>query len=152
MTEVLAAASELAQTWQVCSDVFSVTSYSELARQARELQRRRIFGMGDDDPASHVATLLGGGAPVVAATDYVRAVPQQIAEYVTAPFTTLGTDGFGRSDTRAALRAFFDVDRHAIVLAALTALHQQGQLDATRYRAAIAKYASGRDICPPWLQ
>ncbi len=152
MTEVLAAADLLREHWQIHADVFSVTSYSELAREARQLQRQQMLGLDDEqaEPISHLQRLLAGTAPVIAASDYVRAVAQQIAEYLPAPFTSLGTDGFGRSDTRAALRTFFDVDRHAIVLGALNALRREGLVDQTRWRAALARHAGERDGQAPW--
>jgi pyruvate dehydrogenase E1 component len=87
---------------------------------------------------------------VVAASDYVRAWPQLMASYLTAPFTALGTDGFGRSDTRAALRRFFEVDRHQIVLAALTALRAQGLVDAACCAEAIARYGIPVEQTPAW--
>ncbi len=87
---------------------------------------------------------------MVAATDYVRAWPQLVASHLCAPFTALGTDGFGRSDTRAALRSFFEVDRHQIVLAALTALREQGQVDGARCAEAIERYAIATGRVEPW--
>jgi pyruvate dehydrogenase E1 component len=83
---------------------------------------------------------------VIAATDYVRAYPQLIASYLQAPYTVLGTDGFGRSDTRAALRRFFEVDRFHIAVAALAAL------DANLHRAALAKYGIDAQWQAPWLR
>jgi pyruvate dehydrogenase E1 component len=97
-----------------------------------------------------VQQCLPGDAPIVAATDYVRAWPQLVAGYVSAPFTALGTDGFGRSDTRAALREFFEVDRHQIVLAALSALRAQGRVDADDCAAAIARYGIATAEDAPW--
>ena len=94
---------------------------------------------------------LPGDAPVVAASDYVRAWPQLIAGTCDAPFTVLGTDGFGRSDTRAALRRFFEVDRHHVVLAALDALRAPGQLDAALCAEAIARYGIDSERDPPWI-
>jgi len=94
---------------------------------------------------------LAGDAPVVAATDYVRAWPQLIASYLQAPFTALGTDGFGRSDTRAALRGFFEINRHHVVLAALTALRGRGQESAATCAEAIARYELSPDAMPSWL-
>jgi pyruvate dehydrogenase E1 component len=88
---------------------------------------------------------------VIAATDYVRAWPQLIASYLASPFTALGTDGFGRSDTRAALRRFFEVDRHHVVLAALIALRDQGLVDPGTCAEAIARYALSTDALPSWL-
>ncbi len=120
LPEVVAAAALLSADWGIEAEVMSATSFSELAREAREVERRIL--LGDDDALSHVERLLPGDAPIVAATDDVRAYPQLIASYVEAPFVALGTDGFGRSDTRPALRAFFEVDCKHVVLAALHAL------------------------------
>jgi pyruvate dehydrogenase E1 component len=122
LREVLAAAKTLAAEHGVACEVYSVTSFSELAREAAALQQ-----LDRDEPqatprTSHVARLLAGPAPVVAATDYVRAWPQLIAEHVPARYVTLGTDGFGRSDTRQRLREFFQVDASSIVRAALHVL------------------------------
>ena len=84
--------------------------------------------------------------PIVAATDYVRAYPQTIASYVRAPFTALGTDGFGRSDTRAALRGFFEVNREHIVVAALAAVSRE------RAAEAIERYGIDAEAAPSWLR
>ena len=119
LREVIKAAELLAREHGVACEVFSVTSYSELAREARELQRQDRLEPLAVPRLSHVARLLAGDAPIVAASDYVRAWPQLIAEYVPARFVTLGTDGFGRSDTREQLRRFFEVDAASIVRAAL---------------------------------
>jgi pyruvate dehydrogenase E1 component len=124
LREVLAAAQVLLDQHGIASEVFSVTSFSELARQARELQRQDRQDPQPEPRLSHLGRLLAGSAPVVAATDYVRAWPQLIAEYVDARFITLGTDGFGRSDTRERLRRFFEVDAASIVGAALQALRR----------------------------
>ena len=156
LREVIAAAELLAQDWHVSAEVWSATSFSELAREAREVERWMRLHPTDAPRVSHVQQCLSGAAPVVIASDYVRAWPQLIAGYVEAPVTTLGTDGFGRSDTRAALRSFFEVDRFQIVLAALTALRGQpqtqpqtqgeeqgqgqGQVDAATCARAIARY------------
>lgn len=148
LPEVVAAAELLKDDWQIEADTFSVTSFSELAREARELERRQMFGNGTDK--SHVAVLLEGAAPIVAATDYVRAYPQLIASYVAARFIALGTDGFGRSDTRKALRDFFEVDRHHIVVAALSSLVAEGKVGAETVTAAIAKYGLNAVETPPW--
>jgi len=86
-----------------------------------------------------------------ASTDYVRAWPQLIASYIDAPFTGLGTDGFGRSDTRAALRRFFEIDRHHVVLATLPTLRERGQVDAKTCAETIARYGLAPDVLAPWL-
>lgn len=143
--EVQAAAQLLADDWQVTSAVFSVTSYSELARDAREVERWNRLHPQDPARISHVTECLPKGAPVVAVSDYVRAVPQMIASYLDCGYTVLGTDGFGRSDTRAALRDFFEVDRYHIVLAALTAL------DARMGQQAIERYGLQAERDPSWI-
>ena len=124
LREVLKAAALLADEHAIACEVYSATSYSELARQARELQRLDRVEPQPARRTSHVARLLAGSAPVVAASDYVRAWPQLIAEYIDARLVTLGTDGFGRSDTRAQLRRYFEVDAQAIVAAGLEALRR----------------------------
>jgi pyruvate dehydrogenase E1 component len=146
LREVVAAAQMLATDWSVASEVFSVTSFSELAREAREAERWNRLHPTQAPRQSHVETLLAGDAPIVAATDYVRAYPQLVASYLRAPFTALGTDGFGRSDTRAALRRFFEVTRAHIVVAALAALSRD------RAAEAIARYGMDADCEPPWLR
>jgi pyruvate dehydrogenase E1 component len=148
LREVMAAAELLATDWQVASEVFSVTSFSELARDAREADRLERFG--GTPAASHVAALLAGNDPVIAATDYVRAWPQLIAEYVPARYATLGTDGFGRSDTRQQLRRFFEVDRHQVVLAALQALVREGTLGRGVLAQAAQKYGVEAAAQAPW--
>ena len=137
LREVIKASELLATEWQVDSEVFSVTSFSELAREARDQRRAAIAG---EEEGSHVRRCLEGDAPVIAASDYVRAWPQLIAEYVDAPYITLGTDGFGRSDTRQQLRRFFEVDRHAVVIAALYGLVRQGRLPREVLSQAKARY------------
>ena len=140
LREVIAASELLANDWRIDSDVWSATSFSELAREARDVERWNRLHPGETARLSHLGQCLPGAAPVVVATDYVRAWPQLIASYLDAPFIALGTDGFGRSDTRAALRRFFEVDRHQIVLAALTALREDGTTDAAMCAAAIERY------------
>jgi pyruvate dehydrogenase E1 component len=111
LREALAAAQVLETAHDVAAEVWSVTSFTELRRDGRTAK------------ASWVAQCLAGGSgPVIAASDYVSALADLIREWVPGRYVTLGTDGFGRSDTRAALRAHFGVDRDAIVRAALGAL------------------------------
>jgi pyruvate dehydrogenase E1 component len=99
---------------------------------------------------SHLEHCLIGNSPIVAATDYVRAYPQLIAAHVNARFVALGTDGFGRSDTRAALRDFFEVDRHHIALAALSALVRDGRLQRDVLKTAIDRYSLDTHRADPW--
>ncbi|QXH36672.1 alpha-ketoglutarate dehydrogenase [Pseudomonas muyukensis] len=148
LREVIAAGELLANDWQVDCEVFSVTSFSELARDARDARRVALAG-GEED--CHLRGCLPGDAPVIAASDYVRAWPQLIAEYVGAPYITLGTDGFGRSDTRQQLRRFFEVDRYAVVMAALYSLVRQGQLPEQVVAHARARY-SITDDAAPWYR
>ena len=99
---------------------------------------------------SHIEHYLSGNAPIIAATDYVRAYPQLIAPYVGGSFLALGTDGFGRSDTRAALRKFFEVDRHHIAVAALSTLVREGTLDRDVMQSAIAGWRVDIASAAPW--
>ncbi len=129
LREVLAAAELLRSDYGVDAEVWSATSYSELQREAIEVERHNRLQPQAPRRRSHVAQCLGGKAPVVAASDYVRAWPQLIAPYAEASrFVALGTDGFGRSDTREQLRRHFEVDRAHIALAALDALADAGSV------------------------
>jgi len=152
LREVAAAATLLLDDWKVASDVFSVTSFSELARDARATARWNRLHPEAASRTSFVAEMLAGDAPVVAATDYVRAYPELIAAHVRAPCIALGTDGFGRSDTRKALRRFFEVDRHHIVLAALAALVDAGRLERACLADAIRRYEIEPSMAEPWVQ
>jgi pyruvate dehydrogenase E1 component len=147
LPEVVEAGRMLAQDWNVGVEVWSTTSYSELARDARQVERRNRLDPLGAPATSHLAACLPGHAPIVAASDYVRAWPQLIAAYVEAPFTALGTDGFGRSDTRQALRRFFEVDRASIIIAALAALARAG--DVSREVVAEAIRRLGVNTAPP---
>ena len=147
LREVIAAADLLHRDFSIASDIFSATSFSELAREARDVERDNRLSGEEVLRRSHVETLLAGTDPVIAASDYVRAYPGLIAPYVDARFVTLGTDGFGRSDTRVALRRFFGVDRHAIVLAALDALARDRRIPRNLIKDAIARY--GIDAARP---
>jgi len=123
LTEVIKAAQQLAGLGIRCT-VYSVTSWSELARDGAASQQRRLDGNATGGPAFIAQLLADSVGPVIAATDYVRAVPESIRAFMPAgrSYLTLGTDGFGRSDTRAALRQFFGVNAQSIVSAALLQL------------------------------
>jgi pyruvate dehydrogenase E1 component len=106
-----------------------------------------------DKRRSHVAQCLEGRAgPVVASTDYMRSFAEQITPYVSASYTVLGTDGFGRSDTREKLRHFFEVDRFFITITALKSLMDQGEINANIVTEALAKYGIGADLDEPRLR
>ena len=150
LREVIAAAGLLAQDWNIGSDIYSVTSFSELAREAAEVQRWNRLHPEQEARLSHVEQQMAGSELTVAATDYVRAYPQLIAPYVPGRFIALGTDGFGRSDTRSALRRFFEVDAQAIVLATLDALARQGRLERKVVGEAMQRYGISSGAAAPW--
>ena len=150
LREVIAAADLLQKDFGIGSEIFSATSFSELAKDAAEVDRSRRLGVDVTERQSHVETLLPGIVPIIAATDYVRAYPQLIAPFVRARFVALGTDGFGRSDSRAALRSFFEVDRFHIVLAALEALVRDGVLERTTLLNAIERFGVKTEAPAPW--
>ncbi|PLC54658.1 pyruvate dehydrogenase (acetyl-transferring), homodimeric type [Pollutimonas nitritireducens] len=128
LIEVIKAAETLAQMG-ITSDVLSITSWSELARDGQRYQSARLENTPLEGQAFIAEQLADSGGPIIAATDYVRLVPESIRAYLPAgrEYITLGTDGFGRSDTRAKLRRFFDVDAQAVVNAALISLGQKAQ-------------------------
>jgi pyruvate dehydrogenase E1 component len=142
LREVIAAAELLEKDWGIAAGVWSVTSFTELRRDGMRVERERRFGRKAE--AWIETCLKDAKGPVVAASDYVRAVPDLIRPYIGKPFTTLGTDGFGRSDTRAALRAFFEVDAKNVVVAALAALDPKLAADAVR------RYGLDPVSRPPW--
>ena len=150
LREIIAAADLLAKDFGIASEIFSVTSFSELARDARAVERYNRQHPLEEPHVSHVEQCLAGKLPIVAATDYVRAYPELIAAYVNSRFLALGTDGFGRSDTRAALRQFFEVDRHHIVVAALSALLGEGQVARESVQAAMMRYGIDGERADPW--
>jgi pyruvate dehydrogenase E1 component len=143
LNESLAAAELLETEFGVASDVWSVTSYSELRRDGMEVERwNRLHPTAPQRKCFVEESLSPHKGPAVAATDYMKAVADQIRPFVTdRRYVVLGTDGFGRSDTREALRSFFEVDRHHIVLAALKALADDGAIPASEAARAIALYA-----------
>ena len=151
LREVLAAGELLRDEFAVTSEVWSVTSFSELAREARECERWNRLNPLAEPHESHLERSLVGAAPIVAASDYVRAVPQMLASFLPRQrYVVLGTDGFGRSDTRAALREFFEVDRYSIVLAALQALADSGAIARERWAAAVERYGKQAGSRPSW--
>lgn len=151
LREVMAAAELLHADYGVAAEVFSATSFSELAREAREIERLNRLHPEAPRCQSHLARILAGDVPIIAASDYVRAYAQMIAPYVAAPYTVLGTDGFGRSDTRTSLRRFFEVDRYQIVVAALFSLAELGTLEKATVTHAIKRYRIDADSHAPWL-
>lgn len=141
LREVIAAAELLDKDFGVSSEIWSATSFNELARDGRDCERETMLKPKAKPPVPWVTQCLSGSsAPVIAATDYVKAHADQIRAWVPGPYRVLGTDGFGRSDTRAALRRHFEVDRHFIVVAALRSLVETGEVEASVVTDAIARY------------
>ena len=138
--------------WGVESDLWSCPSFTELARDGQHCERWNRLHPTETPKQAHVSHCLAGTDPVIAATDYTRAFAEQIRPYIKAPYTVLGTDGFGRSDTRENLRRFFEVDRYYITIAALKSLADAGQFEATKVEVAIAKYGIAADASAPWLR
>ncbi|MFC4487666.1 pyruvate dehydrogenase (acetyl-transferring), homodimeric type [Tepidiphilus baoligensis] len=141
LREVMAAADILREDWGVAADVWSCTSFNELARDGQDTVRWNLLHPLEAPRKSHVERKLSGHrGPAVAATDYVKLFAEQIRPFVKRTYYTLGTDGFGRSDTREKLRFHFEVDRHWVTLAALMALAEDGELPRSKVAEAIAKY------------
>ena len=139
LREALAAAEILEEDYDVSADVLSITSFSELRREALECERWNLLNPDEKPREPYVAELFEDRpAPVVAASDYMRTVPDQIRKWVASPYVTLGTDGFGRSDARAELRRHFEVDRAFLVLAALRELAELGKIDPAVATSAMA--------------
>jgi len=150
LRECLAAAELLEKEFALPADVYSVTSFSELRREALECQRWNLLHPGEQPRVPYVQTLLAQcEGPIVAATDYVRNVPDQIRPWLTQQYVCLGTDGFGRSDARAELRRHFEVDRNFIVLAALKALADSGRIERQTVVAAVQKLGIDPDKADP---
>ena len=140
--EAIAAADLLRQDWGIEADLWSCPSFTELARDGQDCARWNLLHPLDKPRVTHVeACLKDMRGPVVAVSDYIRLFAGQIHPYVPRRFTVLGTDGFGRSDTREKLRHFFEVDRRWIALAALRVLVDEGQIEAAKVAEAIARYA-----------
>jgi pyruvate dehydrogenase E1 component len=151
LREVLAGAELLAADWGVDADVWSVTSFTELHRDGIEADRWNRLHPTEPRRTSFVEDSLGDGpGPVVAATDYQRALPEMIRPWVRGRYEVLGTDGFGRSDFRRALRRFFEVDRHHVAVAALHALAQDGEIDPGIVQQAIERYEIDAEVDAPW--
>ncbi|GHU04333.1 pyruvate dehydrogenase E1 component [Betaproteobacteria bacterium] len=146
--ELIAAADLLKNDWGVDADLWGCPSFNELAREGRDTERWNMLHPTQKPRQNHVDRCLAGTqGPVIAASDYVRLYPEQIRPFIKQRYVTLGTDGFGRSDTREALRHFFEVDRHWVTLAALKALADDGLIDRGKVAEAIVKY--GIDINKP---
>ena len=142
LREVIAGADLLEKDFGIFADIWSVTSFTELRRDGIEAERWSLMHPEEKKRLSWVETCLAsrGGGPVIASTDYMRLFADQIRPYVTGTFRVLGTDGFGRSDYRKALRSFFEVDRHYVAVSALKALADDQLLPAKTVSDAIRRY------------
>ncbi|HEY6620286.1 MAG TPA: pyruvate dehydrogenase (acetyl-transferring), homodimeric type [Steroidobacteraceae bacterium] len=141
LREVLSAAELLETSYGVPADVYSVTSFSELRRSALAVERWNMLHAGEPRKKTYIEEILAEReGPFIAATDYMKTVADQIRQWVPGPYTVLGTDGFGRSDSRAELRRFFEVDRHYVVIAALKALSDEGKIDAQTVNKAMQNF------------
>ncbi len=141
LREVIAAAEILKQEYNVDADIWGVTSFNELRREALGVMRWNMLHPTQPAKLSHVGNCLKGHkGPVVAATDYMKIYADQIREFVPGRYCVLGTDGFGRSDTREKLRHFFEVDRFYITVAALKALSEEEKISNKQVADAIKKY------------
>jgi len=131
----------LAEDWGVAADVWSATSWTELRRDALAAEEHNLLHPDGEQRVPYVVQALGPHhGPVVAVSDWIRAVPDQIARWVPAPFTSLGTDGYGFSDTRPAARRFFHVDAESITLAVLSQLARTGDVKHEVLAQAVEKY------------
>jgi len=138
---VLAAAELLEKDFGVPADVYSVTSFSELRKDALAIERWNLLHPTEAPKQSYVRQALGDrDGPFVAATDYMKIVPDQIRQWIPGRYSVLGTDGFGRSDSRAELRRFFEVDRHYVIVAALKALADDGKIDVRTVTKAMKTF------------
>ena len=150
LREVIAAAEILEKDYKVSADIWSVTSFNQLRREALAVSRYNL--LHPDEPArlSYVETCLKDReGPVIASTDYMKIVADQIREFIPGRYFVLGTDGFGRSDTREKLRQFFEVDRHYVVIAALKALADEGKIPSSQVTKAIRTFAIDPDKPEP---
>ena len=151
LREAIAAAELLRKDWGVEADIWGCPSFVELARDGNAVARWNMLNPTAKQKQAHVtACLADTQGPVIATTDYVRAFADQIRAFVPRRYVVLGTDGFGRSDTREKLRRFFEVDRYYVVVAALKALADDGTVPATKVADAIKKYGIDSAKPAPW--
>ena len=141
MGEVIEANKLLKEDWDIRSDIWSVTSYSEIRKDAESTSRWNMNHPNENPKVSFLnSTISNNEIPIVAVSDYIKMVPNQISPYIKNPFCVLGTDGFGRSDTRESLRKFFEIDRYYIVLNSIKALVDQGKIKKSVIEKVMNKY------------
>ena len=151
LREVIAAADLLRDDWNVDADLWSATSFNELRRDGMSAERFNLLHPTAPRRKSYIESALEGHAgPVIAATDYMRSYAEQVRRHIPRRYEVLGTDGFGRSDYRAKLRQFFEVNRYYVAVAALKALADDGALANDVVAKAIAKYGLDTERPDPW--
>ncbi len=149
--EVVAGAQLLRDDWKVNADIWSATSFNELRRDGMSAERHNLLHPNKPPRKSYMESALEGHAgPVIAATDYMRNYADQVRAHIPRRYVTLGTDGFGRSDYRAKLRQFFEVNRYYVAVAALKALADDGEITADVVAQAIRKYGLDTERADPW--
>jgi pyruvate dehydrogenase E1 component len=150
LREVIAAAELLEKDWSVVADVWSAPSFTELRRDGLGVERWNMLHPLETPRRAYVTECLEGHrGPVIASTDYIRAFADQIRQWVPGPYRVLGTDGYGRSDYRAALRRFFEVDRHYVAVGALRSLAELGEVPPEKVQEAIDRYQIDADAPIP---
>ena len=151
LQEVIAGAELLKADFGVEADIWSCPSFNLLHRDAIEVERfNRLHPLEAEKVPFVTSQLQGHDGPVIAATDYIRSYADRIRAYIPNDYHVLGTDGFGRSDSRANLRRFFEVDRYNVAVAALSALAEQGKVSKETVQQAIEKYGINADVAPSW--
>jgi pyruvate dehydrogenase E1 component len=140
LREVEAAAVMLEDEWKVGAEVYSATSFTELRRDGMACERWNLLHPAEEPRTPWVRQQLDGSTPIVASTDYIKSYAEQIRPFLAAPYAVLGTDGYGRSDTREALRDFFEVDRRWVVVRALALLAETGTVERSVVKKALEKY------------
>jgi pyruvate dehydrogenase E1 component len=142
----------LAERYGVAADTWAVTSWTNLRTDALEVERWNRLHPESEPRTAVITDALGGGSdPVVAITDYMRGVPDQVARFVDRPYLSLGTDGFGRSDARDALRSYFEVDSANLVVAVLQQLARGGKIKPSVVAEAIAAFGIDADGRAPFI-
>jgi len=150
LREVIAAAELLAKDWNIEADVYSITSFNELARDGLATERWNMLHPQETQRIPYITDVLGDDdSPVISSTDYMKSYSEQVRDYVPSTFVALGTDGFGRSDTREKLREFFEVNRQYVAVAALHALALDGKIERSVVANAIQQYAIDPDKPDP---
>ena len=153
LREVIAAADLLDADFAVDADVWSTTSFTELRRDGMAVERWNRLHPTEKPRRSYIEQCLEARTgPVVAASDYMRLFADQIRPWVGRQFVTLGADGFGRSDMRARLRRFFEIDRHHVAITALKALADEGEIGSQVVAGAIKRYGIDPELPDPWVR